>query len=213
VKVDPDDVLLVGISGASDIGASSIWTSTSGMPCAAPSATCAPALRPSCISPTNAAFSGDPAVRLNHVIDAGKRHQLTSICDTSYQSALQTFGQLVTSQLGPDCLSAPLADPSAPDCTVEDVVGDIDISMPPTPIPRCSNVGDAGPCWQIDSVPVARCAQVVCVNAGDPGQHFTLSIHRPAGGAPPNTIVRATCRTAIPVVDGTGNPPQCGAPL
>jgi len=208
LKVDPNDVILVGLTGSSSVGAASKLVSTSGGSCSAPSATCEAVLQPGCVAPNNPQFTGTPAVRLNQVIEAGRQRQLASICDSSYSSAMQGLGQLIAGKVGLGCLRMPV-DPSAPDCTVADVTANADGSTTTTPIPRCAG-GDTQTCWQLDP---AQCEQLVCANAGDPGQHFSISIHRNSGPQPPSTNIQTSCRTLAVTRDSNGNPPQCGAPL
>jgi hypothetical protein len=71
-------------------------------PCDPPDGkTCDVVLQHSCIAPANTQFFGDPAVRLNAVVSAVSQNQLTSLCDTSYQGALQSFAKMIVSSVGP----------------------------------------------------------------------------------------------------------------
>ena len=90
VKVDPNDVILVGITSASDPVGVSIT-----MPCAdqVNTASC-PILSHSCVQPGNVMWNGDPAVRINTVVKSAKHNNLTSVCDTDYTAAIQALGEL-----------------------------------------------------------------------------------------------------------------------
>jgi hypothetical protein len=237
VKVDPNDVILVGIIGPTT-PYESILANPSPMPpgpyvqCPGPvdGMKCAVVLQHSCIAPQNTQFFGDPAVRITEVINSSANQQLTSICDTSYQAALQSLGQLIVSKIGAGCITSPFADPNNPDCIVEDVTANADGSTTITELPKCS--GSNYPCWSLDPKPICGTGGVttgccdattttppwptpgVCVNAGDPGQHFGVTINRNGGMIPANTNARVACSTvAVPKDPATGMLPMCGAPL
>jgi hypothetical protein len=144
VKVDPDDVILAGMTGPSDPVAVRLDS-----PCSEDaSATECAVLNHSCISPTNPLFAGDPAVRLDAVISAARHDNLSSICDTDDSSALRAVGNLIASRLGGGCLQQPVATRAdgTPDCTVNDVTANPDGSTTTTAIPSCSF--SAPPCWR-----------------------------------------------------------------
>jgi hypothetical protein len=147
VKVNPDDVILVGITAASDPVGVMITA-----PCAdqVNTAMC-PILNHSCISPTNSKFFGDPAVRLNSVVASAKHNNLTSICDTDYTAAIQALGNLIISQIGAGCLNSPIANRAdgTPDCVVEDVTANPDGSQTTKEIPSCAENNHQVPCWQV----------------------------------------------------------------
>ena len=120
VKVDPNDVILVGISaptdpvGVTDHDAVRGPADTAVVPDAQPLVRrgdehrCSSAIRPfaSTLSSTSA-----------------KHNSLTSICDTDYTAAIQSLGDLIISQIGAGCLNSPIANRAdgTPDCVVTDV--------------------------------------------------------------------------------------------
>jgi hypothetical protein len=223
VKRDPADVTLVGITGPSSAGVSVklVNTSLNGTACPQPidGKTCAVWLQPSCIAPQNTQFTGDPAVRINQVIGAmpTANQQLTSICDTTYQSALEGLGQKIISKLGSGCINWPFADPKQPTCTVEDVTATQDGYSTVVAIRACTQSGGATPCWKLDSKPVCGgsitvgCCNPVCAADGAPGQHFGVAIDRgPGGQPPPNSSPRVRCTT---LTTPSGTPFTCGSPL
>jgi hypothetical protein len=205
VKVDPADVILVGISASASAGISSLLANPSPVPpgpytpCPGPIGTsCGVVLQHSCISPTNSQFFGDPAVRLNQVISSAKNNQLTSICDTSYQSALQNLGQLIVSNIGAGCITSPLEDPMKPDCIVEDITHNQDGTTTVTEIPWCGNNHEVpATCWQLQAKP-DKCAAVY--KPGDPtAQQYGIQIDRGGQQPPAATTARVACSTiAIP---------------
>jgi hypothetical protein len=231
VKVNPQDVILVDITAPADLVESILANpqTVNGpyVTCPGPvdGKTCSVVLQHSCVAPNNTQFFGDPAVRIRQVVNSVVHNQSTSICDTSYQSALQSLGQLIVSQIGAGCIDSPFQDANNPDCIVEDITTNNDGSTTITEIPRCDQNGGAAPCWQLQSKPpcdpnnkTAGCCPVICAHDGDPGQHYGATICRNAacngGDPPPNTTARVACSTiAIPRDPVTGNLPMCGAPL
>ena len=146
VKVDPNDVILVGISAPSDPVGVTVTMPCSGQPTVASCST----LNHSCIAASNPLFFGDPAVRLNTVIKSAKNSNLTSICDTDYTAAIQTLGNLIISQIGVGCLSSPIANRADgnPDCVVTDVTANADGSQTSVEVPSCVENNNTVPCWQ-----------------------------------------------------------------
>jgi len=224
-KLNPQDVIMVGITAPSEPTSSvlAIKGSTNPLqPCSAQSATCLPTLQHSCSSPNNPLFYGDPAVRLNGVINslAADHRQLTSICDTSYQSALQGLGQLIVSQIGPGCISSPFKDPNNPDCTVTDITPSATGGDTTKAIPPCKDSGGmipaGGACWQlvkrnVDTM-TAKACQPTCENVGDAAQQFGVEILR-AKDPDSGTRAQVACATvAIPPRTGPDplNPLGCG---
>jgi len=239
IKVDPHDVIMVDIT-APDNDVESILANPSPMPpgpyvtCPGPvdGTKCAVVLQHSCVAAQNTQFFGDPAVRIRKVVNTSINNQSTSICDTSYQSALQTLGQLIVSKIGAGCITSPFTDPNNPDCIVEDVTSKNDGSTSIAELPRCDQSGGKFPCWKLESKPICSATQMsgccdattytppwptpgVCVNPNDPGQHFGITIDRgPGGMPPPNTVGRVACSTVAAVKNPqTGMLPACGAPL
>ena len=249
VKVDPNDVILVGIV-APPSPVESILANPSPQPpgpytqCPGPidGKTCAVVLQHSCIASTNTSFFGDPAVRISEVINSSINKQLTSICDTSYQAALQSLGQLIISKIGAGCIDSPFEDPTNPDCIVENITANNDGSTTITEVPSCTpdaqgnvTASTSAPCWELQSKPIcgngvtSGCCDAtqysppwptsgVCVKDGDAGQHFGVSIcynnQCNGGSPPPNTNARVACSTvAVTPNLQTGLLPMCGAPL
>jgi hypothetical protein len=219
IKPDPGDVLLVDIT-APDGDVESILAHPSTVP-PGPYQTCSPldtggnppcdvVLQHSCVSAQDPQFFGDPAVRIRQVVSRALNQQSTSICDTSYQSALKGIGDLIHHALDP-CIGSPFADPMNPDCVVEDVTGSADSPSSVSTIPRCDQAYGALPCWRLESK--AQCTPV-CLHAGDPGQQYGVTIDRPPSGVPPHTSARVACATlAITPDPQTGMLPLCGPPM
>jgi hypothetical protein len=193
VKVDPTQVVLAGIV-APATPVQSLAANPSPSPpgpyasCSGPidGMHCAVVVQHSCIAPANTQFFGDPAVRITQVISAvpPSNQQLTSICDTSYQSAMQHMGSLIVSRFGPPgCLPSPPADPNAPNCAVEDVTINSDGTTTTTAIPACADSAGAQPCWSVQSS--AQC--------GGPSQQLVIQRN---GSPPPNTLPQAACQLA-----------------
>jgi hypothetical protein len=231
VKVDPLDVILVGITAPST-PVSSLLANPNPMPpgpyVQCPTlmgTTCAVVLQHSCIDQTNTQFFGDPAVRINQVINSvpQENKQLTSICDTSYQSALEGLGQKIISAIGAGCIDSPFEDPANPDCLIEDVTRNADGTTTVKQLPKCASGGTvSAPCWRLESKPLPSPGKPgctpICAKEGDPGQHYGITICRNSscsGGDPPaNTTARVACATvAVPKDIYTGMLPTCGAPL
>ncbi len=224
-KDNPDDVIMVGISAPAEPVSSVLAVKGSTNPlniCGAASATCVPQLQHSCTNDNNPLFYGDPAVRLNAVIGslASDHRQLTSICDTSYQSALQGVGELIHNNIGPGCISSPFKTETvppigdSPDCTVTDITP-VGAEAITTAVPSCKDSGGAQPCWQlvIRDVPIAnrKACPPTCQHPGDPAQRFGIEILR-ATPAPSGTHAEVACATvAIPARDNgdKDNPLGC----
>lgn len=73
------------------------------------------------------------------------------------------------------CISGRFADPSAPDCVVEEVRGGRAVAQ----LPRCG-LGVPAPCWRIDVDPAC-------------GRDPALLIDRAGTPAPPHTVARVSC--------------------
>ena len=106
VKADPRDVILAGITPPA--APFEIIAANSNPNPPGPYVTCPPpydgihcaiVVQHSCIAPSNTQFFGDPAVRIRQVIDSTFSPQETSTCDTSYQAAMQSLGQLIVSRV------------------------------------------------------------------------------------------------------------------
>ena len=100
VKSDPNQVLLASLA-APPIPVASVLATTDAQgrytSCPAISTTCTVELQRSCVAPTNSAFFGDPAVRLDQVMQTVGHRLEASVCDVSYQATMQTLGQEILS--------------------------------------------------------------------------------------------------------------------
>ena len=200
VKLDPADVLLVGIDAPETPFETLLAVAGSGQDgkpyeeCALIQDACLPVLQHSCHNEKHAGFYGDPSVRLNAVIRSAKNHAVTSICDDDYSEALTNIARLIVSQLGECCLPAMLPpDPRAPndptqfvvDCTVQLVTQNPDGSSDIVAVPQCAS-GVARPCFQIE-------VKDAC--GGLSPQSLGVSVLRnPNSPLPPHTTASAECR-------------------
>ncbi len=201
VKPDPEhQVILVGIDALYDESAGLLVeldnppavSSQSYTPCATldenGQPACDPFLQHSCQNAEHPEFFGDPAVRLNSVIQAAATNVLASICDSDYSTALKTVADKIRSGLPDGCITAPLTSTDAPDCIVEDLSPDGSV----TDLPNCSS--GAIPCWTIGPNP--KCD-------GKSPQGLGLTIDRGGQDAPQGTVARVFCTTvAGPSSDG-----------
>jgi hypothetical protein len=195
IKVNPSDVILVGIDAPGDpvqVILSNPGTA-GGQPyqqCGTLNETsnppCVPVLQHSCQNSANPVFFGDPAVRLNTVINAAHSHSISSICDADYTGALQGLAKLIAINLGKGCISSSLPDPNHPDCVVEDVTTNADGTTTRTQIPNCANANGAFPCWRIETK--AECSL-------QSPQSLGITIDRNGGQVPPNTEAQVACAT------------------
>lgn len=202
LKVDPADVLLVGIDAPAkpfEIILADPSSGNDGKPfeeCARlnenTNPLCMPELQHSCQSTQNGAFFGDPAVRLNEVISSTQNHAFASICDNDFTSALQNLGNLIVSQLGECCLPERLPpDPRTPDdpetfiasCQVQAVTRNADGSATVTEIPQCA-LGQGFPCFRVQKK--MRCG-------GLSPQSFGVTIDWNGVAPPPHTTVKGAC--------------------
>jgi hypothetical protein len=200
VKADPNDVVLIGITApetpvesilANVKAASGPYQSCPG-PIDPSGSGCAVVLQHSCIAPENTLFFGDPAVRIRAVINSVTNpfnRQNTSICDTSYETAIEGIGTTITTEVTGGCIDAALLDPSNPECDVEEVTLNADGSTSMTPIPECPPNTETPPCWF-----VAADAQCPPSSGGVPG--LKLTVNPPLAGLPPSSSLTARCKTA-----------------
>jgi|GEM_PF-1248585 len=182
-KIDPTDVMLVALD-APTTSVETILATKGSTPytiCTPASATCLPSLQHSCIHPTISTWSGDPAVRLNAVVSSVSDHLISSICDSSYQTALHNAAVHIATRITPGCVSVGLATPSG--CDVADVTADSSGAITSfVTIPACASATSQD-CWEL--VAADACADVC-------GQRQRLSVRR-TGSAPSGTFVRALC--------------------
>ncbi len=203
VKANPSDVLLFAIDGPSEPFSVLLANPNPNPPgpyqsCVGPidGSTCAAVLDHSCAAVDNPGFSGDPAVRINAVVDNGTPNLGRSICDSSYLNTMQSLAtSIVSYRSGNGCLPGPLRDPNDPSCDVEDEVPQDDGTISVQRIASCVKTDGALPCWRVDSLPT--CATVV-----DPltqkEQHLQLSVQRGTALPPPNATTRARCVIETP---------------
>lgn len=177
VKVDPRNVILVGITAPSDpVGV----TITS--PCAGDaSVAMCPTLNRSCIAATDASYFGDPAVRLDAVVSSVRYANLASVCTRDDANALDAAVQSIASLTGVGCLPTPIAKRTdgSPDCVVTDVTANPDGSTSTRAIPSCAENGHVTPCWEL--VDVDSCAKV--------------DVDRNGAAPTPGTTTQISCAT------------------
>jgi len=96
VKVDPQNIVLLGITAPSDPVGVSITS-----PCAGDaSVAMCPTLNRSCVSVSDARFAGDPAVRLDAVVHAVRNQNEMSVCDRDDANALGALVDQIRSRTG-----------------------------------------------------------------------------------------------------------------
>lgn len=189
-KPNPRDVLLFAIDAPSEPFQLILANPNPEPPgpyteCAGPlSQACAQVLQHSCMDPDLPERFGDPAVRLNAVVDAVADHGERSICATSYGPTVDSLARTIVSyQNGNGCLTGYLRTPLDPRCEVDDAV--------PAPagsqvqaIPSCAASDGSKPCWRIETSPA--CPVVTDPESKDQ-QHLQLTIDRdtplPTGAA------------------------------
>ena len=229
VKVNHDDVILVGIDGPEDHVETLLVDPSKGntpyVACASPmlSSTCNEALQHSCENNVQPGFFGDPAVRLNAVINAADNHQIASICGDDlkqtpdFTNTLTKVAELISIHLT-GCLNAPIASRAdgTPDCVVEDVIADPS-GGPDTvvEIASCAENGHVTPCWQYndllaqyqsqgcvappamppDSCMLPQTCQPVTNPVDGKLQLASVSIDRGGAPAPANSTARVSCAT------------------
>jgi hypothetical protein len=145
---------------------------------------CVPVLQHSCQNPAEPVFFGDPAVRLNTVVNAAPNHLLASICESDYSVPLQNVASAVASHIGIGCLPYALGGAAAPDCTVEMRTENVDGTTTVVQVPACA-AGGSRPCWQ-----AATNAAGACSGSSPDNLQLTVVFGAPA---PPNTSITATC--------------------
>jgi hypothetical protein len=225
VKVNPDDVIVVGVTAASEPLNVQVTT-----PCADSNAPSCPVIVHGCTQPGNNLIYGDNGIRLNSVVNSARHKSLTSICDTDYNAAINALGDLIISQIGAGCLNAPVVykPDGTPDCVVEDVTTNPDGSETIKEIPYCG--ASAPTCWRlVDKLgdynggacyvtpqpttcmlpsscqPVVKASHLAdnppvdCTTGAaapsDTCELDTVTIDRGGGMAPPNTFARVSCAT------------------
>jgi hypothetical protein len=190
VKNDPNQVILIALDAPSD--PFEVILSNPGTAGGTPYATCqqifeqgnppcVPVLQHSCQNMAQPVFFGDPAVRINAVVGAAPNHAISSVCDADYTNAIENFGNLTFRFMGAGCLPYAIADPSAPNCVVEDVTMNLDGSTTISPpLPACAH---EYPCWRLETKP----------NCSSFPQSLGITVDRAGMGAPANTTTRFYC--------------------
>lgn len=146
---------------------------------------CVPVVQHSCIRPDDTRFFGDPPIRLNAVIDSVPIHTVSSICAADYTPALQSLGRLIANQIGIGCITARLANPSTPDCKVEDVT-QIDATRSEVRAIRQCDANQTAPCWRLEDKSACE---------GISPDRLGLTVFRGSLPVPPNTTARISCVT------------------
>ncbi|MSP62152.1 MAG: hypothetical protein EXR72_17820 [Myxococcales bacterium] len=195
VKLNASDVILVGLDApAEPVQVILSNPSTPGkMPyvqCGQLNETssppCVPVVQHSCQNNAQTEFFGDPAVRINAVINAAANHRVSSICDQDYAPALEGLAQLIVSNIGGGCIPANLPDVNDPDCVVEDVTRNPNGSTTVSEIPKCASPPSSYPCWTLG--PKDTCASTSPQGVG-------ITIDRNMQPAPDNTEASVACAT------------------
>jgi hypothetical protein len=142
VKVDPSLVMLASISGPttpfSTLLAQINPVSTPYQSCSTPGPQCSTVLQHSCASSFDSTAVGDPAVRLQAVVNASSGTN-TSICDNDYTAPLTSL----LSSLGGGAIGC---FPSAPALPFSCSVADVSVNGS-TPLPQCNGANQ--PCWNV----------------------------------------------------------------
>lgn len=147
IKVVPANAILVGVTGPPDPFGVTVTS-----PCSADaSVSSCPQVDPSCVSPTDARASGDPAVRLAAVINAASGHEQLSVCATNDDAIGGTIAGLLLSRMTGSCLNQAVAARSdgTPDCVATDVTANPDGSTTSTAIASCAENRHVTPCWAL----------------------------------------------------------------
>lgn len=135
-----------------------------------------PALAHSCqyTDANNNLEVGDPAVRIQQLVDGFDRHAFGSICSTDLAAPLADVANQLGNMVGNPCIGNPISDVST--CRVFDERP----NMTPVEIPSCAMGGS--PCYALD-VDAAGCPAA---------QHYKLTVTRQAA-PPPDTMVSVVC--------------------
>ena len=199
VKADPRDVILAAITAPADPvgsftakGPANCGTLVGGM-----GVTSCTNISHSCKLDTDPGnFFGDPAERLRYVVGKAQNHAITSICDSSYATALQAIGQKIVDALQPSCLSSPLKlvtvnGSPRPDCVVQDVTNTGGV-VTRNIMPFCPDAPGTFPCWSAQDN--TKCP-AVCDPQSATYVQTGVSVNRNGAKAPPNTTADVSCNT------------------
>jgi hypothetical protein len=97
--------------------------------------------------------SGSPAVRIAQFVNAFPNSVLTSVCDSSYQPAIQTIANKVGAMAGLPCLTGQIqvTPQGLPDCTVIGHLVDASQNRMDVTYQNCATSKNAAPCWSLES--------------------------------------------------------------
>ncbi len=195
VRADPTDVILAAIDAPEMPVQSFLGNPSTYVDCPAGTTVdgvkCAVLLQHSCNA--SSTFFGDPAVRINQVINSvnPQSPSITSICSMDYTAALTSLGQKIVSKIGIACLSSPIQDPNNPDCVVEDRSNVDDTVI--DEIESCASNGNQQPCWQY--VENDKCAKVQGPPPDCAITQGSIGINRDQNAIPPGSHARVACAT------------------
>ena len=196
IKDDPSQIALLAIAAPATPVTLVLVTSGTGLgvppnptyvPCGAIGTGCVERLEHSCQNSVDPAFFGDPAVRIDSVVNAATVHQLWSICgDTEDQApdftqAMEGVGSEMALQAAGGCLPAALVTPDTPSCNI--TIGD-----DPAVVSYC-DAANTPPCWHIERDPT-------CPARTDPNTGFADTYRLViTGSASVTGAVHAKCLT------------------
>jgi hypothetical protein len=202
-------VTIVQVAANTGTGKGQLGAGADYSPCPAPNTVdgvnCLVRLQHSCQNTVQPGFFGDPAVRLNSVINTAQFKNITSICGSDltatpdYSGALKAVGDLISSAIKPGCIPAKLALNSAgqPDCVVEDVTSNPDGTTTEHQLPACTldNSGNpvssnTFPCWAVQTK--AKC---MGTGPGSSPDGVGMTVFRNNVPPPANTSARVECST------------------
>ena len=202
VKIDPKDVILVGLDGPETPFSTTLYDTSKGNTpyhdCATPalSSGCVEALQHSCENAVQPGFFADPAVRLDAVIRKASNSVIASICGDDltkapdFSATMTKVAELISSKINPGCLNAPVASRAdgTPDCIVEDVTAFADGHNETVEVASCAENGNVPPCWQYNDL-LAQYQMQGCLPLGQ------LS--------PPSCLLPNSCQPVLNPLDNT----------
>jgi hypothetical protein len=206
VKPDPNDVVLVAVDAPTtpfstilaQVGTGGGATPTYTECAVLQPGSCDVHLQHSCQNMSEPAFFGDPAVRLNAVVSAAAYHQIMNICGDdltqppSYTNAMQNMGSLIAANIGQGCITAPVADPTNPDCVVVEVTPVAGGANQQVGLPNCATNGGERPCWVAEKK--SQCA-ANALNGSPQGLGISVEYPTADGGVPTGSYLSVTCAT------------------
>jgi hypothetical protein len=196
LKDDPEnDLLVIGISAPTAPFRTLLSNPDTTGPYAACSnyngGNCTVVLDHSCQAAADANYDGDPAVRLRAAIESAANHDDdTSICDGSYDQALQKVSDFIQSVVGHECIGAPIDNPDQPDCAVaEFTTTTAGVQLPEQSLPWCGAPNAGPPCWELVMRP--DCSPVTNPLDGTK-QQLGFQVNRD-----PNTVLQGTVKDEV----------------